>query len=131
VSLIRAVTTGSLIGVATAVGIFVAAGPDDLGRVAAPAAPTFAPVPTPTVTQLADCEKPAVLKKGVCVTTKPGPRITVAAPTGGSTTSAPRTAPRTAPAPAPASTQQDQEPADDHGDDEPDDDHEGDDHDDD
>jgi hypothetical protein len=132
VSLIRAVTTGSLIGVATAVGIFVAAGPDDLGRAAAPAAPTFAPVPTPTVTELADCEKPAVLKKGVCVTTKPGPRITVAAPAGGgSTTSAPRTAPRTAPAPAPASTHQDQEPADDHGDDEHDDDREADDHDDD
>ena len=131
-SLIRAVTTGSLIGVATAVGIFVAAGPDDLGRAAAPAAPTFAPVPTPTVTELADCEKPAVLKKGVCVTTKPGPSITVAAPAGGgSTTSAPRTAPRTAPAPAPASTHQDQEPADDHGDDEHDDDREADDHDDD
>ncbi|HET7820204.1 MAG TPA: hypothetical protein VFL10_01660 [Ornithinibacter sp.] len=110
-SLIRAVTTGSLVGVATAVGIFVAAGPDDLGRVAAPAAPTFAPVPTPTVTQLADCEKPAVLKKGICVTTKPGPKVTAAAPSSGSTTSAPRTAPR--PAPAPATTDEDQEQHDD------------------
>ena len=131
-SLIRAVTTGSLIGVATAVGIFVAAGPDDLGRVAAPAAPTFAPVPTPTVTQLADCEKPAVLKKGICVTTKPGPPITVAAPSsgGGSPTPAPRTAPRTAPAPAPATTDEDQEQHDDDAEDEHEDEHE-DDHDDD
>lgn len=120
-SLIRAVTTGSLIGVATAVGIFVAAGPDDLGRVAAPAAPTFAPVPTPTVTELADCEKPAVLKKGICVTTKPGPVVIVAPPVTGSTTSAPRSAPRTAPrtatapAPAPEATDEDQEHHDDDG----------------
>ena len=109
-SLIRAVTTGSLVGVATAVGIFVAAGPDDLGRAAAPAAPTFAPVPTPTVTQLADCAPPAVLKKGVCVTTKPGPKITVAAPSTGAPTSAPRTAPARRPHPTPASTPDDQRP---------------------
>src|SRR6478609_6554246 len=96
VSLIRAVTTGSLIGVATAVGIFVAAGPDDLGRAAAPAAPTFAPVPTPTVTELADCEAPAVLRTGVCVTTEPGPRVTAttgsSAPTSAQRTSRPPTA---------------------------------------
>ena len=72
-SLIRAVTAGTLVGAAAALGIFVAVGPDDLGRAAAPAAPTFAPVPTPTVTQLADCTPPAVLTKGVCVTTEAGP----------------------------------------------------------
>jgi len=129
VSLVRAVTTGTLVGAATAIGIFVTAGPDDLGRAAAPVAPTFAPVPTPTVTQLADCTPPAVLTKGVCVTTKPGPKITVAAPSTSSPTSAPRTAPRTAPdpapAPAPAATAE-QDPSDDDSheddhDDEPDD----------
>ncbi len=113
-SLVRAVTTGTLVGAATAIGIFVTAGPDDLGRAAAPVAPTFAPVPTPTVTQLADCTPPAVLTKGVCVTTKPGPKITVAAPSTSSPTprTAPRTAPDPAPAPAPAATAE-QDPSDD------------------
>ncbi len=69
-SLIRTVTAGALVGSVAALGIFVSVGPDDMGRAAAPAAPTYAPVPTPTVTQLADCKPPAKLKKGVCVTTK-------------------------------------------------------------
>jgi hypothetical protein len=123
VSLIRAVTAGTLVGVVTAFGIFVTSGPDNLGRAAAPAAPTFAPVPTPTVTQLADCEKPAVLKKGICVTTKVVAAVGAPASSGSRTT-----APRTAPAPAPAATttttaeDQQDEPGDDR-----DDDHDGDD----
>ena len=79
-SLVRAVTVGSLVGAVAALGIYNAVGPDDLGRAAVSAPPTFAPVPTPTVTQLADCVAPAVLKKGVCVTTKPGPRVVGAGP---------------------------------------------------
>ena len=61
-TLTRAVSAGTLVGAAAALAIYAAAGPDDLGRVAAPAAPTSAPVPTPTVTQLADCVAPAVLE---------------------------------------------------------------------
>ena len=95
-TLTRAVSAGTLVGAAAALSIYAAAGPDDLGRVAAPAAPTSAPVPTPTVTQLADCVAPAVLEKGVCVTTKPGPRVVVPDP-------APR-APATAPRRTPATT---------------------------
>lgn len=91
-SLIRAVSAGTLVGAVAALSIYAAVGPDDLGRVAAPVPPTFAPVPTPTVTQLAECTPPAVLTKGVCLTTKPGPRIVV-------TVAAPRV-----PAPAPRST---------------------------
>ena len=75
-SLIRAVTAGTLVGAVAALGIYVALGPEDLGRPGVPATPTFAPVPTPTVTRLADCTPPAVLRKGLCVTTKPGPTVT-------------------------------------------------------
>lgn len=93
-SVVRAVTVGSLVGAAAAFGIYASMGPDDMGRAAVPAPPTFAPVPTPTVTQLADCTPPAVLKKGVCVTTKPGPKVTVAAPASRpATTTSGRTAP--------------------------------------
>jgi hypothetical protein len=122
VSLTRAVTAGTLVGVVTAFGIFVTSGPDNLGRAAAPAAPTFAPVPTPTVTELADCEKPAVLKKGICVTTK------VVASVGASASSGSRTAaPRTASAPAPATTTAAEDQQDEPGDDDREDDHDGDD----
>ena len=124
-TLTRAVSAGTLVGAAAALSIYAAVGPDDLGRVAAPAAPTFAPVPTPTVTQLADCVAPAVLKKGVCVTTKPGPVVVV--PATAPRAPAPARAPRTTPPPSAAVTDDrvDAE-ADDH--DEPDDGH--DDHDD-
>ena len=107
-SLPFAVGAGTLVGAVAALGIYSAIGPDDLGHASAPAAPTFAPVPTPTVTQLADCIAPAVLKKGVCVTTEPGPRITSAPPAP----SAPTTVQRTTRAPA-ATT----EPAEEHDDD--------------
>ena len=107
-SLPFAVGAGTLVGAVAALGIYSATGPDDVGRASVPAAPTFAPVPTPTVTQLADCVAPAVLKKGLCVTTKPGPRITSASPAP----SAPTTVQRTTRAPA-ATT----EPAEEHDDD--------------
>ena len=106
-SLIRTVTAGALVGSVAALGIFVSIGPDDMGRAAAPAAPTFAPVPTPTVTQLADCTPPAKLKKGVCVTTKVVTRTAAVASTGAPTSSprtTPRTSPRTAPTPTPTPT---------------------------
>ncbi|HYN67615.1 MAG TPA: hypothetical protein VES93_12060 [Ornithinibacter sp.] len=90
-SIVRAVSVGSLVGAVAALSIYNAMGPDDMGRAAAAAPPTFAPVPTPTVTQLADCLAPAVLTKGICVTTKPGPRVVVQDPTP----RAPATAPRT------------------------------------
>ena len=85
-------------------------GPDDMGRAAAPAAPTFAPVPTPTVTQLADCTPPAKLEKGVCVTTKVVTRTAAVASTG-APTSSPRTTPRTAPTPRPAPSATASDPA--------------------
>ena len=90
-SLVRAVSVGSLVGAVAALGIYNAVGPDDLGRTAVSAPPTFAAVPTPTVTQLADCVAPAVLQKGVCVTTKPGPRVSVPDPTPRAPASSPRT----------------------------------------
>jgi len=106
VSLIRTVTAGAFVGSVAALGIFMSLGPDDMGRAAAPSAPTYAPVPTPTVTQLADCTPPAKLKKGVCVTTK-----TVTATVGaaavassGAPTSSPRTTPRPSPSPSPSAT---------------------------
>lgn len=103
-SLIRTVTAGALVGSVAALGIFVSIGPDDMGRAAAPAAPTYAPVPTPTVTQLADCAPPATLKKGVCVTTKVVTRTAAVASTGAPTSSPRTTSPRTAPTPTPTPT---------------------------
>jgi eukaryotic-like serine/threonine-protein kinase len=103
VSLIRTVTAGALVGSVAALGIFVSVGPDDMGRAAAPAAPTFAPVPTPTVTELADCTPPAKLKKGVCVTTEVVTRtaavVSSGAPTSAGRTTPPRTTPTRAPSP--------------------------------
>ena len=103
----RTVPPGAVGGPVAALGIFVSIGPDDMGRAAAPAAPTFKPVPTPTVTQLADCTPPAKLKKGVCVTTKVVTRTAAVASTG-APTSSPRTTPRatarTAPIPTPSPT---------------------------
>lgn len=99
-SLIRTVTAGALVGSVAALGIFVSLGPDDMGRAAAPAAPTYAPVPTPTVTELADCTPPAKLKKGVCVTTKVVSGSAAVAATG-APTSSPRSTPRTSPTPTP------------------------------
>lgn len=123
-TLTRAVSAGTLVGAAAALAIYAAAGPEDLGRVAAPAAPTSAPVPTPTVTQLADCVAPAVLEEGVCVTTKPGPVVVVPDPAP----RAPATTPRnTAPTTTTAVPDEKVEvEADDH-EDEPDDEHEDDD----
>lgn len=107
-SLIRTVTAGTFVGSVAALGIFVSVGPDDMGRAAAPAAPTFAPVPTPTVTQLADCTPPAKLKKGICVTTKVVSVYAPAVSSAGSPTSAPRATPISAP--SPTATEPSEEP---------------------
>ena len=115
-TLTRAVSAGTLVGAAAALAIYAAAGPEDLGRVAAPAAPTSAPVPTPTVTQLADCVAPAVLEEGVCVTTTPGPVVVVPDPAP----RAPATTPRSTP-PTTTAVPDEKVEADDH-EDEPDDD---------
>ena len=100
-SAIRTVTAGALVGSVAALGIFVSIGPDDMGRAAAPAAPTFAPVPTPTVTHLAACTPPAKLKKGVCVTTKVVTSY-AATTSAGAPTSSPRTTPRATPRATPS-----------------------------
>ena len=109
-SLIRTVTAGALVGSVAALGIFVSLGPDDMGRAAAPAAPTFAPVPTPTVTQMADCTPPAKLKKGVCVTTKVVTRYAAVTSTG-TPSSSPRSTPRTSPTPKPPASPTASDPA--------------------
>ncbi len=109
-SLIRTVTAGALVGSVAALGIFVSLGPDDMGRAAAPAAPTFAPVPTPTVTQMADCTPPAKLKKGVCVTTKVVTRYAAVTSTG-TPSSSPRATPRTSPTPKPPASPTASDPA--------------------
>jgi len=107
VSLIRTVTAGALVGSVAALGIFVSLGPDDMGRAAAAAPPTFAPVPTPTVTQLAGCKPPAKLKKGVCVTTKVVTSTAAVVSTGAPTSAGRTTSPRTAPTPTPSPTASD------------------------
>lgn len=118
-SLPRAVVAGTLVGAVAALGLYSTMGPDDLGRAAVPAPPTFAAVPTPTVTQLADCIPPAQLKAGACVTVKPGPTVTVPPPR----TSTPTTAQRTAPAPRTTTDAQEPEPGDDGGGTDEEDDH--------
>jgi hypothetical protein len=105
------------VGAVAALSLYNSMGPDDMGRAAVAAPPTFAPVPTPTVTQLADCVAPAVLTKGICVTTKPGPRVVVQDPTP----RAPATAPRTS---RPATTDEGTDEREDDDDDHEDEDHE-------
>lgn len=78
-SLSSTIATGTLVGGLLAVGVYVATGPSDQAATKVSVAPSFAPVPTPTVTHLADCVKPAKLEKGVCVTHKPGPTVTLPA----------------------------------------------------
>ena len=127
-SLIRAVSAGTLVGAVAALSIYAAVGPDDLGRVAAPAPPTFAPVPTPTVTQLAGCTPPAVLTKGVCVTTKPGPRVVVTVAAPRVPAPAPRTTPRAVVPDAEDDGDEDREDEDREDEDHEDEDHEDEDH---
>ncbi len=92
-SLTTTIGVGALLGAVAAFAVYTAAAPGDEALAAAPAVPTFAPVPTPTVTQTAeDCESPAVLTKGECVITKPGPRVVVTDPAPQQRTTAPRVA---------------------------------------
>ena len=121
-TLTRAVSAGTLVGAAAALAIYAAAGLEDLGRVAAPAAPTSAPVPTPTVTQLADGVAPAVLDNGVCVTTKPGPVVVVPDPTPRAPATTPRSTPPTAAAVPDEKVEVEADDHEDEPEDEPDDD---------
>ncbi|PKW25773.1 hypothetical protein [Phycicoccus duodecadis] len=79
-SLTSTVAAGTLIGGLLATGVYAANAPSDQLAATARVAPTFAPVPTPTVVEVEDCEAPAVLVRGACVTNVPGPTVTVPAP---------------------------------------------------
>ena len=86
-SLFRSLLLGVALGGVVATGVYSAVASPP--RAAVPVPATFAPVPTPTRTVLADCEPPAKLVKGACVTTVPGPVVVVAAgPAGGAAGSA-------------------------------------------
>lgn len=124
-SLSSTIATGTLLGGLLAVGVYVATAPSDAVTATVPVAPTFAPVPTPTVTELADCVAPAKLVKGVCVTRKPGPTVVLPAANGGSTsagTSAGRTRPASS-APTSGPVVDDRDEDDDHEDEDHDEDH--------
>jgi len=124
VSLTTTIGVGALLGGVAAFAVYTATAPGDEALAAAPAVPTFAPVPTPTVTQTAEgCESPAVLTGGECVITTPGPRVVVTDPAPRERTTAPRAA-------APVGDD-DHEGEDHEGDDHEDDDHEDEDHEDD
>ncbi|MGG5257428.1 hypothetical protein [Phycicoccus avicenniae] len=104
-SLATTIATGTLAGGLLAVGVYAVTAPPDQSAVRQPVAPTYAPVPTPTVTHLAGCTAPARLEHGVCVTHKPGPTVTLPATSraaSGTTTSAGRTARPAAPTTGPA-----------------------------
>ncbi len=143
-SLSTTIATGTLLGGLLAAGVYAATAPSDQLSATVPVAPTFGPVPTPTITHVAKCVKPASLEHGVCVTHVPGPTITLPALPGParveaaaprtSTTSSRPAATRTVP-PATVTPPTGPTTGDDGGDDEHDDDHgddhHGDDHDDD
>ena len=77
-SLSTTIGAGALIGGVAAFAVYAAAAPGDQAPAAASVPATFAPVPTPTVTQTAeDCEPPAVLTQGECLITEPGPTVVV------------------------------------------------------
>ena len=88
-SLATTIGAGTLLGTVLAIGVYTAFAPDDTVPAAVEVAPTYGPVPTPTVTvEAEDCADPAVLEDGECVLHAPGPTVTVT--------------PAPAPAPAPA-----------------------------
>ncbi|MBM6400309.1 hypothetical protein [Phycicoccus sonneratiae] len=119
-SLSTTIATGTLLGAVLAGGVYAATAPSDQVSATVPVAPTFAPVPTPTVTKLADCLKPAKLEHGICVTHKPGPTVTLPASTGSTTrttSSNARTAPPSTHAPTTGPTSGPVTDDDDHGDD--------------
>ena len=70
-SLSTSIAAGTLLGAVAAFAVYTATAPGE-DAVVAPVAAVVAPVPTPTVTQLADgCEPPAVLTGDECVTHDP------------------------------------------------------------
>ncbi len=95
-SLATTIGAGTLLGTVLAVGIYAAVAPDDPVPAAVEVAPTFGPVPTPTVTVEADdCVDPAVLEDDECVVHEPGPTVTAPpAPTPGPQVAAPAAAAR-------------------------------------
>ncbi|QKE84354.1 hypothetical protein [Arthrobacter sp. NEB 688] len=140
-SLSTTIATGTLVGGLLAVGVYAATAPSGQVAASVKVAPSSAPVPTPTVTHLAGCRKPAKLEHGVCVTHVPGPTVTLpaavpaAAParTVALRTSAPTTGPTRRPATTQAPTtgptaadDGDEDEGEDHGDDEHDDEDHGD-----
>ncbi len=104
-SLATTIGAGTLLGGILAVGVYSALAPADTVSASVPAAPTYAPVPTRTVSvESEDCVGKAVLVGDECVLHVPGPTVTIPAATtaraeeshsssGTTTTSAP---PRTA-----------------------------------
>jgi hypothetical protein len=78
VSLATTIGAGTLLGTVLAIGVYTAVAPDDTVPAAVEVAPTYGPVPTPTVTVEAEgCADPAVLEDGECVVHAPGPTVTV------------------------------------------------------
>ncbi|MGL5816326.1 MAG: hypothetical protein ACRCYR_02085 [Phycicoccus sp.] len=75
VSTIRAVVVGVLAGLGLAVLAYLTLSPSDPAP--SPAPSTSVPVPRATTTVPAACPSPSVLQGGVCVTTAPGPTVTV------------------------------------------------------
>ncbi|HMM97145.1 MAG: hypothetical protein IE926_16390 [Micrococcales bacterium] len=130
-SLSTTIATGTLLGGLLAVGVYAATAPSDQVAATVKVAPTFGPVPTPTVTHLAPCAAPAKLEHGVCVTHVPGPTFTVPASVRSSSSTSDRTAePTHGPTSRPAATTPTTRPTtgDDDGDDHGgEDDHDGDD----
>ncbi len=77
-SLATTIGAGTLLGTVLAIGVYTAVAPDDTVPAAVEVAPTYGPVPTPTVTvEAEDCADPAVLEDGECVLHAPGPTVTV------------------------------------------------------
>ena len=77
-SLATTIGAGTLLGTVLAIGVYTAVAPDDTVPAAVEVAPTYGPVPTPTVTVEAEgCADPAVLEDGECVVHAPGPTVTV------------------------------------------------------
>lgn len=107
-SLTTTIATGTLVGGLLAVGVYAATAPSDQVAATVKVAPSYPPVPTPTVTHLAGCTKPAKLEHGVCVTHVPGPTITlparVVAAAPARTVSQRTSAPTTGPVQRPAAT---------------------------
>ncbi|HET7761215.1 MAG TPA: hypothetical protein VFL46_02575 [Phycicoccus sp.] len=79
-SLATTIGAGTLLGGLLAVGVYTAIAPSDAVPASVHVAPTYAPVPTPTVTvEAEDCVAPAVLEGDECVVHQAGPTTTLPA----------------------------------------------------